>query len=177
MQPTPYLFSFLAPHPDRLASIETSRCPPSVITGAKEFPFFLLTFEKLRIILLHNDAMAQYKGDMMPRGMGGPMRMMGAMMDPRSRFFMALSSDQRLRIIEMLKGGEKTLSDFTKELEIDISVVSRHLMMLRGLGIVSARREGVSVYFNIADKRIFDVIAMSNQIISDWFKQNQQMFQ
>ena len=111
------------------------------------------------------------------RGMRGPMRMMGAMMDPRSRFFMALSSDQRLRIIEMLKGGEKTLSDFTKELEIDISVVSRHLMMLRGLGIVSARREGVSVYFNIADKRIFDVIAMSNQIISDWFKQNQQMFQ
>ena len=117
---------------------------------------------------------------MMPRGMrgmGGPMRMMGAMMDPRSRFFMALSSDQRLRIIEMLKNGEKTLSDFTKELEIDISVVSRHLMMLRGLGIVSARREGVSVYFNIADKRIFDVIAMSNQIISDWFKQNQQIFQ
>ncbi len=109
------------------------------------------------------------------RGMGG--RMMGPMMDPRSRFFMALSSDQRLRIIELLKSGEKSLSDFTKELEIDISVVSRHLMMLRGLGIVSARREGVFVYFNIADKRIFDVITLSNQIISDWFKQNQQMFQ
>lgn len=107
--------------------------------------------------------------------MGG--RMMGPMMDPRSRFFMALSSDQRLRIIELLKSGEKSLSDFTKELEIDISVVSRHLMMLRGLGIVSARREGVFVYFNIADKRIFDVITLSNQIISDWFKQNQQMFQ
>jgi DNA-binding transcriptional ArsR family regulator len=111
----------------------------------------------------------------MMRGMGG--RMMGSMMDPRSRFFMALSSDQRLRIIEMLKSGEKTLADFTKELGIDISVVSRHLMMLRGLGIVSARREGVYVYFNIADKRIFDVMTMSNQIISDWFKQNQQMFQ
>lgn len=113
----------------------------------------------------------------MPRGMhrmGG--RMMGSMMDPRSRFFMALSSDQRLRIIEMLKSGEKTLADFTRDLQIDVSVVSRHLMMLRGFGIVSARREGVYVYFNIADKRIFDVISLSNQIISDWFKQNQQMF-
>jgi|YelNatPaOPRAMG01_1025707.scaffolds.fasta_scaffold53229_2 DNA-binding transcriptional ArsR family regulator len=110
----------------------------------------------------------------MMKGMGG--RMMGPMMDPRSRFFMALSSDQRLRIIEMLKSGEKTLADFTKDLQIDVSVVSRHLMMLRGFGIVSARREGVYVYFNIADKRIFDIIALSNEIISDWFRQNQQMF-
>jgi DNA-binding transcriptional ArsR family regulator len=128
---------------------------------------------------LHNDAIEKTQGEAMPRGMmkgmGG--RMMGSMMDPRSRFFMALSSDQRLRIIEMLKSGEKTLADFTKDLQIDVSVVSRHLMMLRGLGIVSARREGAYVYFNIADKRIFDVIALSNQIISDWFKQNQQMFQ
>lgn len=108
-------------------------------------------------------------------GMGG--RMMGPMMDPRSRFFMALSNDQRLKIIGMLKDGEKSLSDFVKEIDIDISVVSRHLMMLRSLGIVSARREGLYVYFNIADKRVFDIIALSNQIISDWFKQNQQMFQ
>lgn len=115
----------------------------------------------------------------MPRGMMRGMhgRMMGSMMDPRSRFFMALSSDQRLRIIEMLKDGEKTLADFTRDLQIDISVVSRHLMMLRSLGIVSARREGVYVYFNIADKRVFDVIALSNQIISDWFKRNQQIFE
>ncbi len=109
------------------------------------------------------------------RGMGG--RMMGSMMDPRSRFFMALASDQRVRILELLKGGEKTLSDFTKALEIDVSVVSRHLMLLRGVGIVSARREGIFVYFNIADKRVFDLMALSNQIMSDWFKQNQQMFE
>ncbi len=109
------------------------------------------------------------------RGMGG--RMIGSMMDPRSRFFMALASDQRVRIIELLKSGEKTLSDFTKDLEIDVSVVSRHLMMLRGVGIVSARREGVFVYFSIADKRVFDLMGLSNQIISDWFKQNQQMFE
>ncbi len=108
-------------------------------------------------------------------GMGG--RMMGSMMDPRSRFFLALSNDQRLKIIRMLKDGEKSLSDIVKGLEIDVSVVSRHLMMLRGLGIVSARREGLYVYFKIADKRIFDIIALSNQIITDWFKQNQQMFE
>lgn len=110
----------------------------------------------------------------MPGRMHG--RMMGPMMDPRSRFFMALSNDQRLRIIGLLKNGEKNLSEITGELVIDTSVVSRHLMMLRGLGIVSARRDGVYIYFSIADKRIFELITLANQIISDWFDQNQQMF-
>lgn len=110
----------------------------------------------------------------MPRGMHG--RMMGSMMDPRSRFFMALSNDQRLKILMLLKESEKSLTDLANELEIDVSVVSRHLMMLRSLGIVSARREGVYVFFNIADKRVFDLITLANQIIRDWFDKNQQMF-
>ena len=111
----------------------------------------------------------------MPRGMHG--QMMSSMMDPRSRFFMALSNDQRLKILMLLKESEKSLTDLANELEIDVSVVSRHLMMLRSLGIVSARREGVYVFFNIADNRVFDLITLANQIIRDWFDKNQQMFQ
>jgi len=113
----------------------------------------------------------------MPRGMkrmGG--RIAGAMADPRSRFFMALSCDQRLKLIELMKEGEKTLSELTETLGVDVSVVSRHLMMLRDLGIVSARREGVYLYFSIADTRIFDIITLSSQIISDWYSHHQKFF-
>lgn len=113
----------------------------------------------------------------MPRGRHGRGRMMGPMMDPRSRFFMALSNDQRLKIIQLLKDGEKNQSDLANDLDIDVSVISRHLMMLRSLGIVAARREGTFVYFSIADKRIFDLIVLANQIISDWFDKNKQMFE
>jgi len=56
----------------------------------------------------------------MMKGMGG--RMMGSMMDPRSRVLMALSGGQRLRIIEMLKSGEKRLADLRDR--IDVSVLS-----------------------------------------------------
>ncbi len=97
-------------------------------------------------------------------------------MDPRSRFFLALSSDQRLKLIELLKEKEKNLSELTKELNIDVSVVSRHLMMLRNLGIVSTKKDKGYLYFFIADNRIFDLILLTNQIVSDWFKHNQKMF-
>ncbi len=96
-------------------------------------------------------------------------RMMGQIDDPRSRFFMALASDQRLMIIESLKKGEKSSSELIEILQLDPSVVSRHLMMLRNVGIVSARKEGVALYFSLSDERVIDVIKLATNISKDWF--------
>jgi len=117
---------------------------------------------------------------MMPRGMrmgpgmGG--RMMGALWDPRSRLFMALASDQRLKILELLQQGEKSSADIIEALNLDPSVVSRHLMMLRNLGLVQARKEGVSMYFSIADERVLQLIELATQIIKEWLDQHRQFF-
>ncbi len=114
----------------------------------------------------------------MPRGMGkGPRgRMMGPMADPRSRFFMALASDQRLKILELLKDGEKSSAEIIQALGLDPSVVSRHLMMLRNIGLVAARKEGIVLYFSIADDRVLQLIDLATQIIKDWFDQHWQFF-
>ncbi len=108
------------------------------------------------------------------RRMGG--RMMGPMMDPRSKFFMALASDQRIKILESLKKGEKSSAELIKVLELDPSVVSRHLMMLRNIGLVSARKEGVFLYFELADDRVLKVIDLATEITKDWFDRFQQFF-
>jgi len=106
--------------------------------------------------------------------MGG--RMMGPMTDPRSKFFMALASDQRIKILESLKKGEKSSADLISVLELDPSVVSRHLMMLRNVGLVSARKEGVSLYFTLADERLLKVIDLATEITKDWFDRFQHFF-
>jgi len=100
-------------------------------------------------------------------------KMMGPMMDPRSRFFMALASDQRLKILELLKDGEKGTSEIIESLGLDSSVVSRHLMLLRNFGLVNARKEGVNLFYTLADKRVLDIIEIATQIIKDWFKKHQ----
>ncbi len=112
----------------------------------------------------------------MRRGMKMGGRMMGQMMDPRSKFFMALASDQRIKILESLKQGEKSSSDLISVLELDPSVVSRHLMMLRNVGLVSARKEGVSLYFTLADERLLKVIELATDITKDWFNRFQHFF-
>lgn len=108
--------------------------------------------------------------------MGMPGRMMGPMMDPRSRLFMALASDQRLRLLDLIRKGEKSSVQLTQELGLDPSVVSRHLTLLRGVGLVTARREGVALFFTIPDARILQLVSLATEIIQDWLDQNRQFF-
>jgi len=50
-------------------------------------------------------------------------------------------------------------------------------MMLRNVGLVSARKEGVSLYFTLADERLLKVIELATDITKDWFNRFQHFFQ
>ena len=110
----------------------------------------------------------------MKMGMGG--KMMGPMMDPRSKFFMALANDHRLKMIELLKDGEKSSSQIIEALGLYPSVVSRHLTTLRNVGVVAARKEGVTLYFRLADERILQLMDLAGEIIKDWYEKNREFF-
>lgn len=110
----------------------------------------------------------------MKMGMGG--KMMGPMMDPRTRFFMALANDHRLKMIELLKDGEKSSSEIMDALGLYASVVSRHLTMLRNVGIVASRKEGVIIYFRLADENVLKIIDIAGDIIKNWYEQRRELF-
>ena len=105
--------------------------------------------------------------------MGGRM---GALMDPRSRFFLALANDQRLRILDILRQQEQSSAALVQHIGLDPSAISRHVMMLRQMGLVSARKEGVAMYFQVADPRIYQVLDLASQIIQDWLDAHRQFF-
>ncbi len=113
----------------------------------------------------------------MPRGMGMGGGCTGAMMDPRSRFFAALASDQRLKLLANLREGEKSSADLTEVLELDPSVVSRHLTFLRNVGLVNGRKEGATLYFSIASEDVFRIVEIATGIIRDWLDQSRQIMQ
>ncbi len=105
------------------------------------------------------------------------MRKSGRMSDPRSRFFMALACDQRLKILELLREKERCSCELVPLLKLDPSVVSRHLSILREVGLVEGRKRGVNVFYTIADARVFDLLEISKQIIQAWFEKRKKMFE
>lgn len=83
----------------------------------------------------------------------------------KAEFFRTLGHPARVRVLELLKGGEMTVGDLQAELGIDSSGASQHLSAMRRQGILEARKEGTSVYYRVRDPRIFQLLESARQVI------------
>ncbi len=68
-----------------------------------------------------------------------------------ARFFRALCDPSRLGILaDLVEAGEpRTVGGIARDLPVDVSVVSRHLALLREAGIVAAEKRGREVYYTV----------------------------
>jgi ArsR family transcriptional regulator len=66
-----------------------------------------------------------------------------------ARLFHALSDPTRLRIVELLRHGERCVCDLTEAAAAAQSRLSFHLKVLKDAGLVSDRREGRWIYYEI----------------------------
>ena len=60
----------------------------------------------------------------------------------------------RLRIVECLELGERTVSELQQRLGVPQAIVSQQLARMRAAGMVACRREGSSKYYRVADARV-----------------------
>ena len=71
--------------------------------------------------------------------------------------FKALAEPARLRILNALRRGEMTVSELVEDTELGQANVSKHLQLLHNLKFVSRRKDGLFVYYALADKRVFQL--------------------
>jgi len=74
--------------------------------------------------------------------------------------FQTLADPTRLRILEALKEGEKTVSNIVDLVSIKQSGVSRHLSILHDAGFVQMRPDG--------QRRLYSIRAEPFHEVSDW---------
>jgi ArsR family transcriptional regulator len=64
--------------------------------------------------------------------------------------FRALADENRLRIVDLLRGGERCVCELTDALDLGQSLLSFHLKTLKDAGLVSDRREGRWAYYALS---------------------------
>jgi len=82
---------------------------------------------------------------------------------------------KRLMIISELRKGEKSVSNLVNALETPQAIVSRHLAILRGKGIVKNRREGVNVYYSLVNTRIVQACDIVQEVLMDQVARNKEL--
>jgi ArsR family transcriptional regulator, virulence genes transcriptional regulator len=83
---------------------------------------------------------------------------MEAAADQASDLLKALANRHRLLIICQLIDGERSVGDLAQFLDLRDSTVSQHLALLRKDGLVSARRDGQTIYYSIASDPAREVL-------------------
>ena len=64
----------------------------------------------------------------------------------------------RLRIVELLEGGERSVTELKELLGVTQPLTSQHLSQMRMRGVLASRRDGAQVYYSIANPDVVKVI-------------------
>jgi DNA-binding transcriptional ArsR family regulator len=85
-----------------------------------------------------------------------------------AKYFRGLGDPIRLRILELLQSeGELSVGELVDRLALPQPNVSNHLACLRWCGFVAARREGRTVYNQIADPRVAGMLELAQSLLAD----------
>ena len=79
-----------------------------------------------------------------------------------------LADPTRLRIVEVLRGGEHSVNDIVESVDIDQSGVSRHLRILQETGFVRVRPEGQKRFYSLCPEPFRDLDAWLSQYRQLW---------
>ena len=85
----------------------------------------------------------------------------------KAAFFRALAHPVRIRILELLVTGERSVQELQEALGVDQPVVSQQLAVLRSTNIVAGRKEGVSVRYTVRDPLIADLLKIARRIFNN----------
>ena len=71
------------------------------------------------------------------------------LLESRAKVFKALGHPSRLAIVDALADGERCVCELNEMIEADMSTVSRHLGVLRNVGILSSEKRGNQVFYRL----------------------------
>lgn len=83
----------------------------------------------------------------------------------RSEILKAIAHPTRLWITEILVSGEKCVCEFTNNIEVDFSTVSKHLNVLKKAGIISSEKRGKNVYYTLNTPCLLNFISCVDNVI------------
>jgi ArsR family transcriptional regulator len=67
----------------------------------------------------------------------------------RAQVLKALAHPSRLMLVDVLASGERCVGDLTRLLGAEPSTISKHLAVLRAVGLVEDRKQGLQVFYRL----------------------------
>jgi ArsR family transcriptional regulator len=84
----------------------------------------------------------------------------------KAEFFKTLGHPARIRVLEVLREGERSVSDLVPAVGIEASHLSQQLAVLRRANLVQTRKEGTSVLYSVGNPQVFELLDVARKILT-----------
>ncbi|OGW09040.1 MAG: hypothetical protein A3F81_03090 [Nitrospinae bacterium RIFCSPLOWO2_12_FULL_39_93] len=86
------------------------------------------------------------------------------------------SNPKRLEIIDLLRDGEKSVNELSSLMDIPQANLSQHLSLMRMKGILETRRDGVNIYYSIANPKVIKAFDIMREVLLEQLSMHEKMF-
>jgi len=76
----------------------------------------------------------------------------------KTEILKALAQPTRLKILELLRNGEKCICEIVPAINGEQSNISRHISLMQKSNLVTTRKDGVKVMVKVSDPRVFEIL-------------------
>ena len=87
-----------------------------------------------------------------------------------------LAQPTRLKILELLRNGEKCICEIVPALNGEQSNISRHISLMQKSHLVTTRKDGVKVMVKVRDPKIFEILDRVGSILKNQMKEQEMLF-
>jgi ArsR family transcriptional regulator len=76
----------------------------------------------------------------------------------KAEILKALAQPTRLKILQLLRNGEKCICEIVPAINGEQSNISRHISLMQKSNLVTTRKDGVKVMVKVKDQRVFEIL-------------------
>lgn len=84
----------------------------------------------------------------------------------KAEFFKTLAHPARIRVLELLRDGDRTVGELIPEVGIEASHLSQQLGIMRRANLVQSRKDGATVVYSVGNPMIFELFDVAKKILT-----------
>ena len=94
----------------------------------------------------------------------------------KAEILKALAQPTRLKILEVLRNGEKCICEIVPAINGEQSNISRHISLMQKSHLVTTRKDGVKVMVSVRDPEIFNILDKISKVLKNQMKEQEKLF-
>jgi DNA-binding transcriptional ArsR family regulator len=86
-----------------------------------------------------------------------------------------LAQPTRLKILELLRNGERCICEIVPAINGEQSNISKHISLMQKTHLITTRKDGVKVMVNVKDPRVFEILDKVSAILKSQMKEQEKL--